>query len=141
MPRTENAQRSVLDSTRRAVRGGTAFFDALIQAVATVRRSSNSYLVALTDGADSNSLATLEEAEMAVRNSPWTVFIIGLEVDARTRVKCERLARASAAGVYMHAADAGTGLDEAFAAVASQFVMPKVKSAVAASSGGGMRGV
>merc|ERR1712093_968462 len=100
-PRTECGQRSVLDSTRRAVKGGTAFFDALIQAVETTPRSSNSYLVALTDGADSNSQATLEEAEMAVRNSPWTVFIIGLEVDPETRVKCERLASAAASGVYM----------------------------------------
>lgn len=58
-PRTECGQRSVLDSTRRAVKGGTAFFDALIQAVETTPRSSNSYLVALTDGADSNSQATL----------------------------------------------------------------------------------
>ena len=42
---------------------------------------------------------------------------------------------------YLHAADAGGGLDEAFAAVAAQFVMPKVKSADAAASGGGARGV
>jgi hypothetical protein len=83
----------------------------------------------------------LEEAEMAVCNSPWTVFIIGLEVDPETRVKCERLAHTSPAGVYMHTADAGAGLDKAFAKVASQFVMPTVKSADAASSGGGVRGV
>ena len=30
--------------------------------------------------------------------------------------------------MYMHAADAGAGLDDAFAAVAAQFVMPKVKA-------------
>ena len=139
--RVEDDQRSVLDSTRRAVSGGTAFFDALIKAVGTPPHSSFSYLVALTDGADSNSRATLEEAEEAVRLSPWTVFIIGLEVDPETRIKCERLASASDDGVYMHAADAGAGLDAAFAAVASQFVMPTVKSADAASSGGGVRGV
>ena len=140
-PRTESGQRSVLDSTRLAVKGGTAFFDALIKAVGKKPCSYNSYLVALTDGADSDSKATCEEAEMAIAKSPWTVFIIGLEVDPETRVKCERLARASAAGIYMHAADAGAGLDEAFAAVASQFVMPTVKSADAASSGGAARGV
>ena len=38
-------------------------------------------------------------------------------------------------------ADAGAGLDKAFAAVAANFVMPTVKSADAASSGGGVRGV
>ena len=131
----------MIDSTRRAVKGGTAFFDALIKAVAQQPRSHNSYLVALTDGADSNSKKTLEEAETAISNSPWTVFIIGLEVDPETRVKCERLASACPAGVYMHAADAGAGLDKAFAAVAANFVMPTVKSADAASSGGGVRGV
>ena len=105
--RTESGQRSVLDSTRHAVKGGTAFFDALIKAVNKKPRSYNSYLVALTDGADSNSKATCAEAEAAIANSPWTVFIIGLEVDPETRLKCERLVRASAAGIYMHAADAG----------------------------------
>ena len=141
-PRIENAQRNVLDSTRRAVKGGTAFFDALIQAVAQPPRSSGiPYLVALTDGADSDSRATLEDAEYAIGKSPWTVFIIGLEVDPATRINCERLASASVAGLYMHAADAGAGLDEAFAAVASQFVLPTVKSADAAASGGQVREV
>ena len=42
--------------------------------------------------------------------------------------------------MYMHAADAGAGLDDAFAAVAAQFVMPKVKSADAAAAGGGALG-
>ena len=141
-PRIQNGQRNVLDSTRRAVKGGTAFFDALIKAVAQPPRSSGiPYLVALTDGADSDSHATLEDAEYAIGKSPWTVFIIGLEVDPATRIKCERLASASAAGLYMHAADAGAGLDEAFAAVASQFVLPTVKSADAAASGGQVREV
>ena len=140
-PRIESGQRGVLDSTRHAVKGGTAFFDALIKAVKKKPCSCNSYLVALTDGADSDSKATCAQAEAAIAKSPWTVFIIGLEVDPETRLKCERLARASAAGIYMHAADAGAGLDEAFAAVASQFVMPTVKSADAASSGGAARGM
>ena len=38
-------------------------------------------------------------------------------------------------------AAAGADLDAAFATVAAQFVMPKVKSADAAASGGGARGV
>ena len=43
--------------------------------------------------------------------------------------------------MYIHAADAGKALDEAFAKVAAQFVMPKVKSADAAAAGGGVRGM
>ena len=46
--------------------------------------------------------------------------------------------------MYMHAADAGAGLGDAFAAVAAQFVIPKVKSADArrdrGSRGRGGRG-
>ena len=139
--RIESDQRAVLDSTRRAVKGGTAFFDALIKAVRNTPCSSNPYLVALTDGADSDSQASSEEAVLAIGKSPWAVFIIGLEVDPGTRITCELLANASEGGAYIHAADAGAGLDRAFAAVASQFVMPTVKSADAASSGGGVRGV
>ena len=70
-----------------------------------------------------------------------TVLIIGLQVDDRTRGVCEQLAGCSPGGMYIHAADAGKALDEAFAKVASQFVMPKVKSADAAAAGGGTRGV
>ena len=58
-----------------------------------------------------------------------------------TRAKCEQLARACPQnGLYIHAANTEE-LDAAFAAVAAQFVMPKVKSADAAASGGGARGV
>ena len=35
--------------------GGTAFYDALIKAVSFWRKSSHSYLVALTDGSDTSS--------------------------------------------------------------------------------------
>ena len=104
-------------------------------------QSSNSYLVALTDGADVDSKYKLEDAEAKIAKSPWTLLVVGLEVREAVREKCERLANASAGGMYMHAANAGGGLDAAFAAVAAQFVMPKVKSADAATSGGGVRGV
>ena len=134
-------QRKIIDSTRRPEMGGTAFYDALIEAVKTLPQSSNSYLVALTDGADQDSVASLEQAQRAIAQSPWTLFVIGLEVHKNVRLKCEALADASPGGMYMHAGDAGGGLDAAFAAVAAQFVMPKVKSADAAASGGGARGV
>ena len=104
-------------------------------------KSSNSYLIALTDGADMDSKAKLEEAQKVIANSPWTIFVIGLEVRGRVKVRCEALANASTGGMYMHAGDAGSDLDAAFAKVAAQFVMPKVKSADAAASRGGARGV
>ena len=93
------------------------------------------------DGADVDSKHTIEEAEAAIAESPWTLLVIGLQVREAVREKCERLANACPSGMYMQADDAGGGLDAAFAAVAAQFVMPKVKSADAAASGGGVRGV
>lgn len=45
------------------------------------------------------------------------------------------------AAQYMQADNADGDLDAAFAAVAAQFAMPTVKSADAAASGGGARGV
>ena len=134
-------KRRLISNTRDAVAGGTAFYDALVRAVAMEPKSSNSYLVALTDGQDQHSKASIEDACQAIRHSKWRVFIIGLQVDAETRKVCERLAKAQDEGLYLHANDAGADLDAAFAAVAAQFVMPKVKSADAAASGGGARGV
>ena len=133
--------RSTIDSTRNAVKGMTAFFDAIIFACEKPPQSSNSYLVALTDGSDTRSTKAAEDAMAAIAESPWTVLIIGLQVDDVTRGVCEQLAGCSPGGMYIHAADAGKALDEAFAKVASQFVMPKVKSADAAAAGGGTRGV
>ena len=103
--------------------------------------SSNSYLIALTDGADGHSKRSIEDAEAAIAQSPWTLLVIGLQVEPNVRQNCERLAKASPDGMYIHAADAGKALDEAFAKVAAQFVMPKVKSADAAAAGGGVRGM
>ena len=136
------ATRSKIDATRNAVAGGTAFYDALIKAVQVAPKSSNSYLVALTDGEDRASLmGSFEAAKKAISESEWRLFIIGLQVDPTTRKVCERLAKACPDGQYVHAANAGADLDAAFATVAAQFVMPKVKSADAAASGGGARGV
>ena len=112
----------------------------LVAARKIVPQTANAYLVALTDGADTRSRQSLAEAEVAIAQSPWSLLVVGLEVDPQTRARCERLAAASAGGMYMHAADAGSGLDDAFAAVAAQFVMPKVKSADAAAAGGGALG-
>ena len=136
------ATRSKINDTRNAVAGGTAFYDALIKAVQVAPKSSNSYLVALTDGEDKHSLmGSFEAAKKAISESEWRLFIIGLQVDPTTRKVCESLAKACPDGQYVHAANAGADLDAAFATVAAQFVMPKVKSADAAASGGGARGV
>ena len=134
-------QRKTIDKTRTPEWGGTAFYDALIQAMAIPTESSNSYMVALTDGSDMDSRNNIDVTKVAIAKSGWTLFVIGLQVNARVRERCEDLANASPNGQYMHANDAGAGLDEAFAAVAAQFAMPKVKSADAAASGGGARGV
>jgi Mg-chelatase subunit ChlD len=140
-PRGEGGLRAKIDSTRTAVAGGTAFFDALVAVCAKERRSANSYIVALTDGVDMHSKADERAAKASIAESSWTLLIVGLEVDRNVRQVCERLASASPNGKYMHANDAGAGLDEAFAKVAAQFAMPKVKSADAAAAGGGTRGV
>lgn len=133
--------RKEIDATRRAELGGTAFYDALIEAVKIMPCSSNSYLVALTDGADTESKHSLLDAAEALARSPYKALVIGLEVDDKVRKKCERLANATPSGMYIHAQDAAAGLDAAFETVAAQFVMPQVKSADAAAAGGGARGV
>ena len=72
---------------------------ALIKAVAIKPMSSNSYLVALTDGADGHSKDSIQWACAAINNAAdWRLFIIGLEVDDLTRAKCEQLARACQLG-------------------------------------------
>jgi hypothetical protein len=64
------------------------------------------------------------------------------QVRPNVRKTCEQLVHACGKGsLYMHAEDAGAGLDAAFAQVAAQFAMPTVKSADAAAAGGGARGV
>ena len=133
--------RKEIDATRRAPLGGTAFYDALINAVKIKPCSRNSYLVALTDGADCESEHSLLDAIEALARSPYTALVIGLEVDDEVREKCERLANATLSGMYIHAQDAAAGLDAAFELVVAQFVMPQVKSADAAAAGGGARGV
>merc|ERR1719198_1127898 len=105
MPRSRRGRRQKIDSTRGAVAGGTAFYDALVKAMATQTKSSNSYMVALTDGSDGHSKQSIEAAEQAIAASEWTLLIIGLQVDHITRQKCERLAKAGREGsMYMHAA-------------------------------------
>ena len=133
--------RRKIDKTRHAINGATAFYDALIEICKTKPQKSNHYLVALTDGADGSSKHTREEAKAAIAKSPWTLLVIGLQVNDRTRIACEELAAASTGGMYLHAADADAGLDAAFADVAANFAMPTVKSADASASGGGARGM
>merc|ERR1712224_4372 len=99
--------RKKIDSTRRAVQGGTEFFHALIRATSQAPCSGQSYVVALTDGESRSYNATMEAALAAIAGSSWTVLVVGLQVDPRTREKCEQLAKASTGGMYVHAADAG----------------------------------
>ena len=133
--------RAEIEKTRTAYTGTTAFYDGLIQAMSVAPQSSNSYVVALTDGRDTASHKKLADAVEAIGGAPWTLMLIGLQVDATVRKECEQAADASTGGMYVHANDAGAALDDAFSKVAAQFVMPKVKSADAAAAGGGTRGV
>merc|ERR1719473_96966 len=141
VPRFQGGVRNAIDNTKGAVRGGTAFYDALIEMSKVMPTCSNHYLVALTDGADGHSKQSINDAIKALTGTPWKLLLIGLEVQADVRARCEELVAASEGGVYVHAADAGAALDAAFATVAANFVMPKVKSANSAASGGGARGM
>jgi tight adherence protein B len=60
----------------------TALYDALIKALASFGTSSNGsarYVILLSDGGDTASTATLEQAVTAVRSSGIPVYVIGLK--------------------------------------------------------------
>ena len=73
-------RRAQIDATRGAAGGMTAFYDALIDAAKVEPSANNSYVVALTDGSDTKSVASAKDAAAAVATAPWTLLVIGLEV-------------------------------------------------------------
>jgi len=79
--------------------GGTALWDAIIKAVTMTRKQSGRQaIIALTDGKDENSQATLAKAIKAAQDAGIPVFTIGLGVDASTRAKLKNLSDGTNAG-------------------------------------------
>ena len=66
----------IIDSTRHAEMGATAFYEALVLACKMQPCSTNRYLVALTDGADSDIGATLTSAQEALKAGGAAVFTV-----------------------------------------------------------------
>jgi VWFA-related protein len=72
-------------SMRRVVpRGGTAMYDALLEAVPLAERGQNrkKAIVVISDGNDTNSSATVQDVKRLVRDSELMVYAIGIDGDA-----------------------------------------------------------
>jgi Mg-chelatase subunit ChlD len=111
--------------------GGTAFFDALLDADQMIKKAewadwyagrttdkdSPRWIMALTDGADQHSKNTLKTALDALQKSGLDLVIVGVELGKGVGQDCEKLATASDKSMFVNATDLDA-LDEAFEAVA-----------------------
>jgi Mg-chelatase subunit ChlD len=100
--------------------GGTAFYDALINASAMMKSADKDmprWIIALTDGADQHSKNTLEKALGDMKAAGLDLVIVGVELRDNVQAPCEKLATASDKSVFINATDLNA-LDEAFEAVA-----------------------
>jgi tight adherence protein B len=108
---------STVEVDRRA---GTALWDAVL--VASRSLSAQQYggrvLVLLTDGSDTSSIATLDEAITAARKAGVTVYPIGIESSQFSPDALERLARET--GGSYHPASSTSSLGNVYAAVARE---------------------
>jgi uncharacterized protein YegL len=98
--------------------GGTAFFDALLDAEQMMKKADEAtprWIMALTDGADQHSKNPLQKALDALKKSKLDVVIVGCEL--RDGRDCEKLVTASDKSIFINATDLAA-LDEAFEAVA-----------------------
>ena len=74
--------------------GGTAIFDAILQAARTLQSAEGRRaIVLITDGYDEHSTVTFEEALAAVRQSQATLYVVGIGGVAGISLKGERLLR------------------------------------------------
>jgi Mg-chelatase subunit ChlD len=101
--------------------GGTAFFDALIDAsnmMSKADKESPRWIMALTDGADQHSKKSLSLALEEMTKENLDLVIVGVELYDAVSGDCEKLAKGTSdKSIFINATDLNA-LDEAFEAVA-----------------------
>ena len=103
------------------VNGGTAFYDALVASAKLLESTPagiESWLIALTDGADQHSETyNLESAIKTLRSLALTpnVIIIGIGLTSEYKGGMEQLAKVTESSLFI---DADAGLESAFETVA-----------------------
>jgi len=119
----DRLRREASDACR--VRGGTAFYDALIESSQRFNSDlagseSQQWIIAITDGADQHSKNTLEKALAQVQASPGNpnLIIVGIELESVIKPRMEKLATATDSSVFIDASGGLQSLDEAFQQVA-----------------------
>jgi Mg-chelatase subunit ChlD len=117
-----NNRAKLRDSAANACKagGGTAFFDALIDAgkmMAKADKEAPRWIIALTDGADQHSKNRMEKALEELKASAVDLVIVGVELNQAVEGPCQKLATASDKSLFINANDMNA-LDEAFEAVA-----------------------
>jgi tight adherence protein B len=98
---------------------GTSLYDGILLAVQQLKGENlaSRVLVLLTDGADTGSRATLDQAVAAARKAEVSIYAIGIEGDTFTPDALERLA-ADTGGQY-YGASSAAGLLQVYASIAA----------------------
>jgi len=117
----DRLRREASDACR--VKGGTAFYDALIKSSQNLQdglAESQQWIIAITDGADQHSSNTLEQALATLQASPGkpNLIVVGIELEKRLKQHMEKLATATESSVFIDASGGLQSLDEAFQQVA-----------------------
>merc|ERR1712054_427012 len=90
----DRLRREASDACR--VKGGTAFYDALIKSSQSFTGSlpeNQQWIIAITDGADQHSRNSLEQALAKVQASPGepNLIIVGIELQSNIKPRMEKL--------------------------------------------------
>jgi tight adherence protein B len=98
---------------------GTSLYDGIVLAVQQLKDENlaSRVLVLLTDGADTGSRATLEQAVAAARKAEVSIYAIGIEGDTFTPDALQRLA--SQTGGQYYGASSASGLLAVYASIAA----------------------
>merc|ERR1711924_339282 len=107
-----------------SVGGGTAFWDALVSCVDSLKESpptQQQWIVALTDGEDRHSKKhTLESARAAVQGTEGkaNLIVIGIQLSPAIKPDMQRLCTATEKSIFIDASGDLSNLDAAFQQVA-----------------------
>jgi Mg-chelatase subunit ChlD len=117
----DRLRREASDACR--VRGGTAFYDALIESSKSLKGSlpeNQQWIIAITDGADQHSKNTLEQALAKVQASQGNpnLIIVGIELQSSIKPRMEKLTTVTESSIFIDASGGLQSLDEAFQQVA-----------------------
>lgn len=125
-PFTDDAGSISSGLTAIEARGETALYDAVLTASRELeRRDGQRHLVIFSDGADTVSTASLEEAVGAIEGAEATASVVALETEDLDPAALQQLADASGGEVVAarNAAALGGAFDSVARSIASQYVL------------------